>query len=178
MSLASALMRLKTGPTIRYVILDPLDGTVDNPITVDIHALDQYDNINTGEELGVWVESINSTATHAGLTTIAKGVGSLVISNQLAEVVTLTLKADPARPALDVTSMQNVLFSPGKTTASFGLADWTQLPLQMRIIFKCIRLPNLSTHVFITHHSYTFIHSLPVHPRIAFHTPLPQFHHI
>lgn len=34
------------GIVTQYVVVDPIDGTVDNPVTVTVQAKDQYGNIN------------------------------------------------------------------------------------------------------------------------------------
>ena len=46
---------ITTGTTVRYVIIDPPDGTVDNPILVTVQAQDQFGNVSLGESRGVIV---------------------------------------------------------------------------------------------------------------------------
>jgi hypothetical protein len=108
------------GAATQYVILDPIDGTVDAAITVSVHALDQYGNIATGESRDVGLVTSGS-ATGGGRVSIASGMGTRLISDQVAETVILTL-SDIDVTGLNVNSTQNVVFAVG-TLVGYGILD-------------------------------------------------------
>jgi len=99
------------GATVRFVVLDPTDGTVDAPITVTVQAHDTFGNVVATETRDVTVTA-GGAASGAGLVDIVNGVGTIAISNTVAETVTLGL-TDSEATGLDVTSTQNVVFGPG-----------------------------------------------------------------
>ncbi|MDH3456211.1 MAG: hypothetical protein OER90_05165, partial [Gemmatimonadota bacterium] len=98
----------------RYVIVDPLNGTVDGPVTVTVQAQDAFGNVVTSESRDVTLNASGS-ATGAGLVDIVNGVGTRTLSDQVAETVTLTL-SDTQGTGLDVSSTQDVVFSAGVAT--------------------------------------------------------------
>ncbi len=109
-----------TGATVRYVILDPTDGTVDAPILVTVQAQDQYGNTSTGEFRGVTLLTSGS-AFGGGRVEIVGGIGTLLISDQVAQTVTLSL-VDTDLTGTDVSSTQSVVFAPG-AVAKFAILD-------------------------------------------------------
>ena len=111
-----------THATTKFVILDPTNGTVDAAITVTVQLQDQFNNVvTTGADTNKDV-TLNATgsATGAGLVNIVAGVGTLDISDQVAETVNLSL-TDTEATGFDVTSTQDVIFAPG-TAAKLGFA--------------------------------------------------------
>ena len=100
------------------MILDPTDGTVDAPITVTVDALDNGDLKDVDYTLDVTLVT-DGSATGAGLVDIVAGTGSLDISDQVAETVTVSL-LDTEGTGLDVSSTQDVVFAPG-VLASFTI---------------------------------------------------------
>ena len=102
----------------KFVILDPTDGTVDAPITVTVDALDNGDLKDVDYTLDVTLVT-DGSATGAGLVDIVAGTGSLDISDQVAETVTVSL-LDTEGTGLDVSSTQDVVFAPG-VLASFTI---------------------------------------------------------
>jgi len=101
------------GTATRFVIQDPADGTVDAPILVAVRALDQYGNVATGENRGVTLQA--SGSAFGGFVNITNGVGTVLIDDQVAETVTLSL-LDTELTGLDVSSTQTVVFAPGAVT--------------------------------------------------------------
>jgi urease beta subunit len=99
-----------SGGATRFVIDDPADGTVDNPITVTVRALDALGNVATSENRGVTL--VTSGSAVGGLVNITSGVGSVNVTDQVAETVTLSL-SDTQGTELDVTSTQTVVFAVG-----------------------------------------------------------------
>ena len=98
------------GVATRYVIVNPTDGPVGTPILVTVEAQDQYGNRATGENRGVTLNTTGS-ANGGGLVTIANGIGTLLINDQVPETVTLTL-TDTQGTGLDASSTQDVVFGP------------------------------------------------------------------
>ena len=117
----------------KFVILDPADGTVDVAVTVSVELQDQFGNlVTTGADTDKDVTLIaGGSATGGGVVDIVAGVGSLDISDQVAETVNLTL-TDSAVTGFAVTSAQDVVFAPGALAnflveASGGGAIGTQV---------------------------------------------------
>jgi urease beta subunit len=114
-----------SGAATRIVILDPIDGTVDNQILVTIHALDAFGNVATGENRGVTL--LTSGSAVGGFVSLFEGVGTDFIFDQVAETVQLSL-SDTQGTGLDVSSTQNVVFAPGAVTR-FWIDDPTDGPV-------------------------------------------------
>ena len=93
------------------MILDPTDGTVGAAITVTVQAQDDSGNVNTSYQTNVTLVT-NGSATGAGVVDITNGVGTLDISDAVAETVNLSL-TDSETTGLDVSSTQDVVFGPG-----------------------------------------------------------------
>ena len=104
------------------VIDDPVDGTVDQAITVTLRVLDQYDNIVLAEHRDFILLTSSPTA-NGGTVNIVNGQGTFALSNTKHEIVTLTL-LDITATGLTVSSTQDVLFAPG----SYGI----------RFLFTCV----------------------------------------
>jgi hypothetical protein len=96
------------------VILDPTDGTVDNPITVTVQAQDQFSNVVTSYGQNVTLNA-DGSSTGEGVVTIVSGEGTKDISDTVAETVNLTL-TDSETTGLDVSSTQDVIFGVGAAT--------------------------------------------------------------
>jgi uncharacterized repeat protein (TIGR02543 family) len=94
----------------KFVIVDPTDNTVGNNVTVAIRALDSSDTlVNTYNNTVTLVAS--GSATGEGAVNIVNGVGTIDISDIVAETVNLSLTD---AHGLDDTSTQDVVFSPGE----------------------------------------------------------------
>jgi hypothetical protein len=110
------------GATVRFVILDPTDGTVADPtatgsvdtgVTVQVEARDQYDNVATGESRSVSIQ-LSYPATPVGMASISftSGVGMKMIETSLPGEVTISL-IDSANTGADTSSTQDVQFVAG-----------------------------------------------------------------
>jgi hypothetical protein len=95
--------KVESGATVRYVIIDPEDGSptdpsasgsVDTTVTIRIEARDQYENVAVAEARAVTLILSGSAAytDGTGVTDINEGVGTVVIQDKLSEVVILTLQ--------------------------------------------------------------------------------------
>ncbi|MHC4278305.1 MAG: hypothetical protein ACYSTI_13450, partial [Planctomycetota bacterium] len=102
------------GAATKFVILDPTDGTVDNPITVTVQAQDQFSNVVTSYGQNVTLNA-DGSSTGEGVVTIVSGEGTKDISDTVAETVNLTL-TDSETTGLDVSSTQDVIFGVGAAT--------------------------------------------------------------
>ena len=103
----------------RFVIIDPTDGTVDEPITVVVQAQDNLGRIITDYQTDVTLIAsstggqVNATST---LINIVNGSGTTAISNTVAETILLSL-FDSQSTGLNVaSSTQDVVFAPGAVT--------------------------------------------------------------
>lgn len=116
---ATDLLTVNAIPIVatRFTILDPTDGTVDAPIVVTVRAEDDSGNVETTYQDDVTLVASGS-ATGEGLVNIVDGVGTINISNTVAETVNLSL-SDSQGTGLIVTSAQSVIFSPGATAKLF-----------------------------------------------------------
>jgi hypothetical protein len=93
----------------RFIILNPIDGTVGDNITVTIEAQDDLGNIDTTYQHGVSLVT-SGTAVGGGLVSIVNGIGTKIITDAVAETVDLSL-LDAQTTGLNVSSMQNVVFA-------------------------------------------------------------------
>ncbi|MFZ3044157.1 MAG: MBG domain-containing protein [Minisyncoccia bacterium] len=96
---------------VKFVILDPSDGTVDAPIVVTVQAQKPDNSVDTNYQNNVTLATSGS-ATGGGVVDIINGVGSLNISDTVAETVGLSL-TDSSATGLDVSSTQSVVFAGG-----------------------------------------------------------------
>ena len=69
-----------------YVIVNPTDGDVDAPITVNIRAEDPHGNLVTSHSTDVTL-NVSGSASGAGVVDINTGTGSMSISNTVAETI-------------------------------------------------------------------------------------------
>jgi phosphotransferase system IIA component/3'-phosphoadenosine 5'-phosphosulfate (PAPS) 3'-phosphatase len=133
-SASSDSLDVVPGPTARYEILDPVDGTVDAAITVTVRALDQFGNVATTENRDVTLLTTGST-NGGGVVSIVNGVGARLITDPVAETVTLRL-ADSQGTGLDVSSTQSVVFAPG-TALQYSIVNpvdgIVQSPMQVTV---------------------------------------------
>ena len=114
----------KWGVATQFVLLDPSDGTVDNPITVEVQVKDQGNNLVKDYTGNIGVR-VNQDAHHdsylSGIRnkTIAFGgsTGKVTtqIYDQVAQVVTIEL-VDIDSTSFTLSSSQNVTFAPGVVT--------------------------------------------------------------
>lgn len=101
-------------PATKFVILNPTDGTVDSPITVTVQAQNSSNAVVTTYQDDVTLVASGS-ATGDGLVNIVNGIGTIQISDTVAETVVFTLQ-DSQSTGLNVSSTQNVLFGVGSAT--------------------------------------------------------------
>ncbi|MBU1628393.1 hypothetical protein KKB18_13575 [bacterium] len=97
--------------TVKFVIIDPSDGTVGDNISITIQAQNSDNNVVTNYQNDVTLE-LSGSATGGGLVNIINGIGTILISDTVAETVTLSL-SDTEGTDLDVSSTQDIVFSPG-----------------------------------------------------------------
>ncbi len=138
----------------RFVIINPIDGTVDNPITVTVQAQDNSGNVDTTYQSDVTLNTSGS-ATGGGLVNIVNGTGSLNISDTLAETVNLSL-TDSQSTGLNVDSAQNVVFSVG-SVYGFSLDNPGDMSAGNRIgytVTRKDRFGNLATSGLTTAYLY------------------------
>lgn len=110
------------GPVSKFVILDPTDGTVDNPVVVTVQAQDQYGNVNPTYQTDVTLNvSGSATVPAGGLVNITNGIGLIAVSDTVAETITLSL-TDSQSTFNNVTSTQNLKFNSGSVT-QFTIVD-------------------------------------------------------
>ncbi len=102
------------GAPSKFVIVNPVDGTIDSPILVQVKATDQYGNKVLTYQNDVTLNTTGS-ASGGGLVFITNGEGSLNISDTVAETVNLSL-SDTQSTGLNVSSTQNVIFRYGSPT--------------------------------------------------------------
>jgi hypothetical protein len=98
------------GPT-KFVILDPTDDVVGNSVTITIQAQDASNNVVTAYSDGVTLNT-DGSATGEGLVNITSGVGTIQISDEVAETVNLSL-TDTQATGLNVSSTQDLVFATG-----------------------------------------------------------------
>ena len=98
-------------PATKFIIINPTDNIVGNNVTVTVQAQDASNNIATTYQNDVTLVASGS-ATGAGLVNIINGVGTINISDHIAETVNLTL-SDSQTTGLDVSSTQDVIFTAG-----------------------------------------------------------------
>ena len=89
--------------------MSPAVQTVDNPIVINLQALDQYGNIAKSQSLGVSIV-LNSLAPQ--LVSISAGVGSYVFSRTTPQTISLSL-VDSQSTNLIVSSTSSVTILPG-----------------------------------------------------------------
>jgi len=119
------------GAATRFVIVNPTDGTVGTPVPVTVQALDQFNNLATGESRDVTLLATGSaTVASGGLVNIAAGSGTVNVDDTVAETVTLTL-SDTQSTGLNVSSQEDVIFAAALSLWSNIAAEVTkEAPLQ------------------------------------------------
>jgi hypothetical protein len=93
------------------VIIDPVDGSVDNAIPVKVNTLDFYGNIVMNDNRNILL-STSSVTGPGGTIPIKNGQGVFNLSNTKHEVVFLSL-IELSASSLDTSSTQDVLFASG-----------------------------------------------------------------
>lgn len=105
-------------PAAKFVILNPIDGTVDGAITITVQAQTAAGAVMPTYQTDVTL--VASGSATEGLVSIVNGQGTIRIFNTVAETVNLTLQ-DTQSSGLDVSSTQDVVFHVGTaTTLIFG----------------------------------------------------------
>jgi hypothetical protein len=106
------------GVTVKFEILNPLDGFVDLPTVVTIKAYDQHGNVAIQESRRVTLVATGS-ATGAGTFSFNAGSIHITISDSVEETVDLSL-VDVDSTNVDVSSTQNVVFVAKPRTSSYS----------------------------------------------------------
>jgi hypothetical protein len=101
------------GPAAKAVIDDPTDGIAGVPVTVTVRTRDAYDNPVSSSAQFTLVTDGSATG---GVVTLANGVGTVDVSDNVAETVNLSLQDVPGNTGLDVSSTQNIVFGPTGAT--------------------------------------------------------------
>ena len=102
----------------KFVILPPVTVQVGTPATVTVEAQDDAGNVDTTITSGVTLHATGS-ATGAGLVSMTNGVGTITLSDSVAETVTLSL-SDTQSTHLDVSSTQTLTFSASPVAPNTG----------------------------------------------------------
>ncbi len=121
---------------VKFVIEPPGSGTVDAPVTVTVKAEKADDSIDTNYQQGVTVHTTGS-ATGSGLVMMVNGVGTIAISDTVAETITLSL-ADTEGTGLNVSSTQPLTFGSG-VTAQYTISDVTSATAGERAAYTVTR---------------------------------------
>mgnify|MGYP003803132163 CR=1 FL=1 len=116
------------GSAYSFEILDPVDTTAGVPAIVTIRLLDMYGNIVTTDSTTSVTLALDGSAvvdatavegtvlsgggTGAAVLQVSAGQAVVSISDDIAESVAITLSS-PSDPALDVSSSQDIVVSPG-----------------------------------------------------------------
>ncbi len=95
----------------KFIIVNPIDGTVGDHINVTIKAVDNNNNVDGSYQNGVTLLA-SGAATGGGLVDIVNGVGTAVITDTVAETVNLSL-SDTQTTGLDISSTQDLVFAAG-----------------------------------------------------------------
>ena len=108
---ASDMTTVLAAPIVatKFVIMEPVDTTVGQIVTVTVKAEDNDGNTDTTYQNDVTLVTSGS-ATGGGLINIVNGVGTVDISDTVAETVNLSL-SDTQGTGLDVSSTKDVIFS-------------------------------------------------------------------
>ncbi|MDD5569505.1 MAG: hypothetical protein PHG23_03800, partial [Candidatus Pacebacteria bacterium] len=105
---------------VKFVIMPPINGTTDNPVSVTVQAQKIDNSVDITYQNDVTL-NVSGSATGGGLVDIVNGVGTINISDTLAETIGLSL-SDSQGTGLDVSSTQNLTFAPG-AVANYSLSD-------------------------------------------------------
>ncbi len=98
----------------KIIILNPTDSIAGSPTAVTVKAVDDTGALDTSFDNTVTLNTSGSTLG-GGIITILGGIGTVNINDNSAETVNLSL-SDTGGTALDVSSTQDVIFSPGPVT--------------------------------------------------------------
>ena len=106
-----------TGSASQVVFPSTASGTVDAPVTVTLHALDQYGNLAVSESRAIRVVSFGSaTIAYSGVTAFSSGVTQAFVSNTVPGIFTIGLSDNVNATGLTLTSTTSVTFASGVTT--------------------------------------------------------------
>ncbi|MBI2099385.1 hypothetical protein HYT45_03180 [Candidatus Uhrbacteria bacterium] len=120
----------------KFVILNPADGTAGDSISVMVEAQDNSGNVDTTYQSDVTLATSGS-ATGGGLVDIVDGMGTINITDTVAETVNLSL-SDTQGTGLDVTSTQDVVFAVG-LVSQFVLNDPGNITAGLRAAYTVTR---------------------------------------
>ncbi|MCX6780899.1 MAG: hypothetical protein NT003_02155 [Candidatus Magasanikbacteria bacterium] len=95
----------------RFIILPPTNGTVGDHKTITIEAQDESGRVDTAYTHDVTLQT-NGAATGAGVVDIVNGVGTISITDTVAQTVDLSL-LDSQATGLIFSSTQQITFAPG-----------------------------------------------------------------
>jgi hypothetical protein len=120
------------GASTKFTIVQPLNGdstdpsapgSVDNSLSVAIKATDQYDNVASGEQRTVTLTATGSAiVANAGVVQFTNGQATIVVSDSVAESITLRL-VDSASTGVDVTSSVVVTIAAGLCSCQSGFCS-------------------------------------------------------
>ncbi|MFA5133232.1 MAG: GC-type dockerin domain-anchored protein [Patescibacteria group bacterium] len=114
----SPVVTVANSAAIKFVIIDPADSMVNEPVAIRVEAQRTDGSVDTAYQNNVTLAASGS-ATGAGLVNIVNGIGSATIIDTVAETVNLSL-IDTQETGLDVSSTQDVVFS-SDAVSSFTL---------------------------------------------------------
>jgi len=120
----------------QFVILPPVSGTVDASSTVTVQAQKANGTVDTTYQDDVTLNTSGS-AIGGGLVNIMNGVGTISISDTVAQTVHLTL-TDSQATGLSVTSSQDLVFAPG-AVAQFVLNSPGNMDARTRLGYQVTR---------------------------------------
>ncbi|MBI4993468.1 hypothetical protein HZC33_00710 [Candidatus Wolfebacteria bacterium] len=104
----------------RFTIVVQSSATAGDTVAVTIRAEDSSGNLDTSYSGGVTLVTSGS-ATLGGLVSVVNGIGSVNITDTIAETVNLSL-SDTQGTGLNISSTAQIIFSPG-SIAQFNLND-------------------------------------------------------
>ncbi len=120
----------------RFVIQMPVNGTVDASIPITVQAEDASGNVDSTYQTDVTLNA-NGSATGGGLVDIVDGVGTIALSDTVAQTVQLSL-TDSQGTGLDTSSTRSVTFAPG-AVAQFSLDNPGDVTAGTRIGYTVTR---------------------------------------
>ncbi len=96
-------------PAVKFVIINPADGTTGVSSAITVKALRVDNSIDTSYQSDVTLV-LSGSAITGGLVDIVNGVGTKIITDAIAETVILSL-LDTEGTGLDISSTQDIRFS-------------------------------------------------------------------
>lgn len=163
---ATDVIIVQSAPIVvsRFVIVDPINTTVDNSLLVTVRAEDSLGNVDTSAS-GTVTLITSGAASGGGVVTLVSGVGTKTIADHTAETVTLSL-SDSASTGLDVSSSQQVVFAPG-AIAQFIIDNPGDMAAGTRLGFLVTRKDQYGNPV-ISGSSAVFLYTGSTNPNARF----------